>query len=87
MAQLSPLMSHLLRRTAFGARPDEEAAFSRLTYITAVDGLVNFDPAQTDVDGKIGTSGFANIPATTAFSPNTNIARSSALFPAPSRPG
>ncbi|HEX5216644.1 MAG TPA: DUF1800 domain-containing protein [Vicinamibacterales bacterium] len=66
-------MSHLLRRTAFGARPDEEAAFSRLTYVTAVDGLVNFDPAQTDVDGKIGASGYANITATSAFSPNTNI--------------
>src|SRR6186713_1479183 len=73
MAQLSPLMSHLLRRTAFGARPDEEAAFSRLTYVTAVDGLVSFDPAQTDVDDKIGRSGYANITATTAFSPNTNI--------------
>jgi uncharacterized protein (DUF1800 family) len=73
MAQLSPLMSHLLRRTAFGSRPDERDKFSRLTYVTAVDGLVNFDPAQTDVDGKIGSSGFANITATTAFSPNTNI--------------
>ncbi len=69
MAQLSPLMSHLLRRAGFGARPDEIEAFSRLSYVAAVDGLTNYDPAETDIDGFIGTPGYAGITTRGQFSP------------------
>ena len=74
MAQLTPLMSHLLRRAGFGARLDEREAFSRLTYLAAVDALTNFDPAATDIDWAIGTPGYAGITTRNgAFSPNTAI--------------
>lgn len=72
MAQLSPLIAHLLRRAGFGARPDERDAFSRLSYVAAVDALTNFDPATTDVDWAIGTAGYVGVSSGT-FLPDTDV--------------
>jgi uncharacterized protein (DUF1800 family) len=73
MAQLSPLMSHLLRRAGFGARPDERETYGKLSYVAAVDALTNFDPAATDIDRAIGTPGYAGITTRGQFAPNSVI--------------
>ncbi len=58
MAQLSPFVEHVLRRVGFGASEAEREQFSRYTYPIAVSVLTNFNPDETDVDDKIGTSGY-----------------------------
>src|SRR5262245_10184467 len=73
MAQLTPLMAHLLRRAGFGARSDERTAFAQLTYPAAVDALTNYDPTATDVDGAIGTVGYVGFTTNGRFSPNQVI--------------
>ena len=73
MAQLSPLLGHLLRRAGFGARPDERESFSRLSYVAAVDALTNYDPETTDIDGFLGTPGYVGITTRGQFSPTSEI--------------
>src|SRR3990172_334945 len=73
MARPSPAVEHLLRRAGFGVTSEEGAKFSRLTLPFAVAALVNYDPATTDVDSKIGTVGYVGITTRGVFSPNTNI--------------
>ena len=73
MARPWPAVEHLLRRAGFGALPDEAAKYSRLTLPLAVASLVNFDPAKTDIDSRIGTPGYVGITTRGVFSPNTNI--------------
>jgi uncharacterized protein (DUF1800 family) len=73
MAQLSPLLGHLLRRAGFGARPDERESYSRLSYVAAVDALTSYDPETTDIDGFIGTPGYAGITTRGQFSPTLVI--------------
>ena len=83
MAGPTPLVEHLLRRAGFGATPAEREQFSRYTYPLAVAALLEFDPAQTDIDNRIGTPGYVGITARGAgFSPNTviNDARQRWLF-------
>ena len=74
MARPSPAVEHLLRRAGFGATPAEGEKFSRLTLPLAVASLVNYDPAATDVDAKIGTPGYVGHTIRNgAFTPNTSI--------------
>jgi uncharacterized protein (DUF1800 family) len=73
MARPSPAVEHLLRRAGFGATPAERNRFARFTYPMAVNALVEFDPGATDVDDRIGSSGYVGITARGQFSPNTNI--------------
>ena len=73
MAQLTPLVEHLLRRAGFGATPTERAKYARLSYSDVVDRLLNFDPADADVDAHIGTPGYVGITARGQFSPNQVI--------------
>ena len=80
---LSPFVEHLLRRAGFGASEAEREQFSRYTYPIAVSILTNFNPAETDVDDRINTSGYLQVaPPGRAFSPNTVLAdaRSRWLF-------
>src|SRR5436190_5166019 len=67
-----PLIGHLLRRAGFGARPDELAAYSALSYSQAVDRLLNFQSIPDTVDSKIGTPGYVQTTSHGGpFSPNT----------------
>jgi uncharacterized protein (DUF1800 family) len=73
MAQVTALVSHLLRRAGFGVGADERARFAGLSYAAAVDALTNYDPVSADVDGVIGTPGHVGITTRGAFLPNENI--------------
>ena len=73
MAQVSPLVSHLLRRAGFGVGPEERAKFGGQSYAAAVDAIVNYDPAQSDIDSAVGTPGHVGITTRGQFLPNTNI--------------
>jgi uncharacterized protein (DUF1800 family) len=73
MAQVSPLVSHLLRRVGFGLGPEERAKFGGQSYAAAVDALVNYDLASADIDSAIGTPGHVGITTRGQFLPNTNI--------------
>jgi uncharacterized protein (DUF1800 family) len=73
MARPAPVVEHLLRRAGFGATPAEADAFARYTYPVAISRLVDYDPAATDVDGRIGTPGYAGITSRNGFRPDTVI--------------
>lgn len=73
MAQVSALVSHLLRRAGFGVGPEERARFGGYSYAAAVDALVNYDPAAADVDAVVGTPGHVGITTRGQFLPNENI--------------
>jgi uncharacterized protein (DUF1800 family) len=73
MASLSPLVEHLLRRAGFGVGAAETARYNRLSFLAVVDDLLNFDPAQADVDANIGTPGYVGITTKGQFSPNQVI--------------
>lgn len=73
MAQVSALVSHLLRRAGFGVGPEERARFGGQSYAAAVDALVNYDPAAADVDAVVGTPGHVGITTRGQFLPNENI--------------
>jgi len=73
MARLSPLVEHLLRRAGFGTTPAERSSLDGMEYFEVVSRLVDFDPAETDIDDKIGTPGYVGITARGAFSPNLVI--------------
>jgi uncharacterized protein (DUF1800 family) len=73
MARPAPAVEHLLRRAGFGATPDERDRFARLPYALALNALLEFDPAATDIDDKIGTPGFVGVTARGQFTPNTNV--------------
>jgi uncharacterized protein (DUF1800 family) len=69
----SPLVEHLLRRAGFGVSPAEARTYSGVSYLSAVDALVNYDPAATDIDTRIGKPGHVGITTRGVFSPNTVI--------------
>src|SRR5690242_9191909 len=69
----SPLHEHLLRRAGFGMTADETRRFTGISYLAAVDALVDFDPAATDIDAQIGTPGHVGITTRGQFSPNQVI--------------
>jgi uncharacterized protein (DUF1800 family) len=74
MSRLSPLVEHLLRRAGFGATDSERTAFAPLNYTQAVDALLNYDPAKSDVvDTWIGTPGYVGITTHGQFTPNMVI--------------
>jgi uncharacterized protein (DUF1800 family) len=66
-------MMHVLRRAGFGARPDEVADFARRGLSATLDEFVDFTGIPDDVDGKIGTPGYAGTTSNGAFSPSTVI--------------
>lgn len=68
-----PLIDHLLRRAGFGATPAETESYLAMTYSRVVDSLVDFNPAASDVDAKIGTPGYLGVTARDGFRPNTVI--------------
>ena len=70
MARLSPLVEHLLRRAGLGASEAERSSYDGMQYYEAVSRLVDYEPAETDIDDKIGTPGYAGITTRGAFSPN-----------------
>ncbi|HYN10394.1 MAG TPA: DUF1800 domain-containing protein [Vicinamibacterales bacterium] len=74
MAELSPFVEHLLRRAGFGASEAERERFSRYTYPIAVSVLTNFNPDETNVDDKINTPGYVQIPGNRQFLPNQVLA-------------
>jgi uncharacterized protein (DUF1800 family) len=73
MARPSTVVEHLLRRAAFGATVAERDEYARYPYLVAVNRLIEFDPAKVDVDGRIGTLGYAGVTTRGVFSPNTVI--------------
>src|SRR6185295_12517973 len=73
MARPPPAVEHLLRRAGFGALPEEAAKFGKMNLPVAVASLVNYDPADTDIDNKIGTPGYVGITTRGVFAPNTVI--------------
>ena len=73
MARPSPAIEHLLRRAAFGATPAERDRFARLPYPLALNALLEFDPAATDIDDKLGSPGYVGVTAQGRFQPNTVI--------------
>jgi uncharacterized protein (DUF1800 family) len=73
MARPAPAVEHLLRRAGFGATPAERTRFARLPYLIAVNSLIGFDPAATDVDDKIGAPGYVGVTSRGAFLPNSNV--------------
>jgi uncharacterized protein (DUF1800 family) len=52
---------------------DETRRFTGISYLAAVDALVDFDPAATDIDAQIGTPGHVGITTRGQFSPNQVI--------------
>jgi uncharacterized protein (DUF1800 family) len=66
-------IEHLLRRAAFGARPDELTTYAAMSVAQAVDALVNFDAAEDDIDSFIGKPGYVNTTTRGQFAPNSNI--------------
>ena len=65
---------HLMRRAGFGARPDEEWLYSRLSREGTVDLLLDYEWAPDDVDTKIGTPGFVGVTTRNGpFIPNRSI--------------
>jgi uncharacterized protein (DUF1800 family) len=75
-------VEHLLRRAAFGGSADDLAAYGSMSYLAAIDRLVNYDRMPDDVDGKIGQPGYVGTTSPGPFSPNTviNDARQRWLF-------
>lgn len=73
MAQIAPLVAHLLRRAGFGVGAEEQRQFSGLSYAAAVQALTSFNPGDTDIDYTIGTPGYVGITTRGQFSPNTVI--------------
>jgi uncharacterized protein (DUF1800 family) len=73
MAQVAPLVAHLLRRAGFGVGADEQRMFAGVSYVAAVDALINYSPDETDVDSVIGVPGYVGITTRGQFSPNTVI--------------
>src|SRR5262249_47525423 len=71
MADGDRLLGHLLRRAGFGASSAELAAYSSLSYLQAVDRLVNYEQIPDTVDSNIGKPGFVGTTSRGAFSPNT----------------
>jgi uncharacterized protein (DUF1800 family) len=71
-----PLIEHLLRRSGFGARPDEIDVYRRDSYGGAVHRLLEYDRIPDDVDEKIGTPGYVQLTLANrgaGFSPRTSI--------------
>jgi len=66
-------IEHLLRRAGFGASSDDEATFGSLSYVNAVNRLINYESIPDDVDSKIGQPGFLGTTSNGPFSPNTVI--------------
>jgi uncharacterized protein (DUF1800 family) len=65
---------HLLRRAGFGARPDEDWLYTRMSREATVDLLLNYEWAPDDVDSKIGTPGFVGVTTRNGpFLPNSAI--------------
>jgi uncharacterized protein (DUF1800 family) len=67
------VFEHLLRRAGFGARPDELAAFRKLSIREAVDRLINYERIPDDVDQKIGQPGHVGMTSNGPFSPRSVI--------------
>ncbi|MDQ3068792.1 MAG: DUF1800 domain-containing protein [Acidobacteriota bacterium] len=64
---------HLLRRAGFGATPQELEVYASLSSGAAIDRLLDFAASPGDIDGRIGTPGFAGVTTRGAFAPNTSI--------------
>jgi len=73
MAGPSPLIEHLLRRAGFGVSAAEARSYTGVSYLAAVDALVNYDPETADIDYRIGTPGYVGITTRGQFSPNQVI--------------
>jgi uncharacterized protein (DUF1800 family) len=67
------LIEHLLRRAGFGASSAELAAYSQLSYMQAVDRLVNYTDLPDTVDSNIGKPGYVSTTSRGQFSPNTVV--------------
>ena len=74
MQASNSLIEHLLRRAGFGARPDELAHYGEMSYVEAVDELINYQRIADDVDQNIGKTGFVGTTSRGAFSPNSILA-------------
>jgi uncharacterized protein (DUF1800 family) len=70
VARPSALVEHLLRRAGFGATPAERESYDGVEYFAAVNQLLEFDPATSDIDSKIGTPGYVGITTRGQFAPN-----------------
>ena len=66
-------IEHLLRRAGFGGRPDEVAFYGEMSYVQAVDALINYSTVADDVDSFIGAPGYIGTTTRGVFSPNSNI--------------
>src|SRR5262245_32657459 len=73
MAASTQQVEHLLRRAGFGARPDEVASYSEMSYVQAVETLVNYEDVADNVDSFIGQQGFLGTKSNGAFSPFMTI--------------
>jgi len=70
---VDPQIEHLLRRAAFGARPDEVGLFRDFTVAQAVEYLVSYENVTDDVDAHLGQPGYAGTTTVGEFSPRSKI--------------
>ena len=70
MAKPTRSVEHLMRRAGFGLSAAEREQFAHYTYPMAVAALTEFNPAETNIDDKIGQSGYVLI---RGANPNTVI--------------
>jgi uncharacterized protein (DUF1800 family) len=74
MAASTQQVEHLLRRAGFGGRPDEIDFYGQMSYVHAVETLVNYEDVTDDVDDFIGQQGFVGTTSSGPFSPSKVIA-------------
>ena len=67
MARPTHSVEHLLRRAGFGVAAGRARAIFALHLPVAVAALTDYDPAETDIDGKIGQSGLRPVTAAVSF--------------------
>ena len=73
MAGTRPI-DHLLRRAGFGFGPSELVSFGDLTFLRALDRLVDYDRLPDDIDTKVGTNGYLGVTTSAGqYLPNTVI--------------
>ena len=73
MSQLSPEISHLLRRAGFGAGPAEVEIFRDMSTADAIAYLVDYEGRPDDVDGRIGRHDHAQVTSKDLFAPDVDI--------------
>jgi uncharacterized protein (DUF1800 family) len=73
MAQLSPEIDHLLRRTGFGVSAVDADIFREMSPNEAVSYVVDYEGRPDDVDARIGRPDHAQVKSKDLFAPDIDI--------------